>query len=87
MPEYRLTTSDNPYDPFSQFDNWFLYDVTHGYNTCGLLARISNTSTNDTEDINDERIKSAIDEIIANDFTGLYRRVARNSKPVSDKDN
>ena len=79
MIEYRLTTIDNPYDPFDQFNEWFLYDVTHGYNTCGLLDRISNTSPNDTDDINDERIKLAMDEIIANDFTGLYKRVYRES--------
>lgn len=35
-----LTTSDNPYDPFEQFDDWYQYDTSHGYNTCALIARL-----------------------------------------------
>lgn len=35
-----LTTADNPYCPFEQFDQWYQYDTTHGYNTCGLVARL-----------------------------------------------
>ena len=37
---YALTTFDNPYDPFEQFSDWFLFDMEKGYNTCAYLARI-----------------------------------------------
>ena len=74
---YALTTFDNPYDPFTQFDSWFLYDVEKGYNTCGLLARIAKTDSEMTEKEENEEIKRAIDEIIKNDFLNIYKRVEK----------
>lgn len=74
---YALTTFDNPYDPFTQFDSWFLYDVEKGYNTCGLLARIANTDSDMSESEENEEIKRAIDEIIKNDFLNIYKRVEK----------
>lgn len=38
-----LTTTDNPYDPRVDFDLWYEWDMNAGYNTCGTLARLSNT--------------------------------------------
>lgn len=31
--EYMLSTIDNPYSPFDEFDKWFKFDVVHGYNS------------------------------------------------------
>jgi hypothetical protein len=87
-PEYRLTTIDNPYNPFTQFDSWFLYDVEKGYNTCGLLARISKTSPELSDEENTEETNQAIDEIIKTDFMNIYRRVKREDpipKETDDK--
>lgn len=78
--DYRLTTFDNPYNPFDQFALWFLYDVSNGYNTCGKLDRISNYSDDMTEKEVDEEHERAIDEIIDNDFLNIYKKVSRNSK-------
>lgn len=80
MEEYMLTTFDNPYDPFEDFENWFLYDIEQGYNTCGYLARISNTNSDLPDSVNNERIEEAIDEILANDFLGIYKKVSRSSE-------
>lgn len=74
---YALTTVDNPYDPFTQFDSWFLYDVEKGYNTCALLARIANTNSDMSESEENEEVKRAIDEIIKNDFLNIYKRVEK----------
>ena len=44
MEYLYLTTEDNPYDPYEQFEQWFAYDTAKGYNSCGLLERVANTS-------------------------------------------
>ena len=45
----RLTTFDNPFDPFDQFTSWLLFDKAKGYNTCELLGRITNFEDDMTE--------------------------------------
>jgi len=42
--ELMLSTSDNPFDPFEQFKEWYAFDVSHGYNTLGYLAAVAETS-------------------------------------------
>lgn len=74
--EYRLTTFDNPYDPFTQFDSWFLYDVEKGYNTCAYLDRVLNEAPSD-QDPSDSAISEAIDKIVKNDIFNMYKKVSR----------
>jgi hypothetical protein len=75
--EYRLTTFDNPFDPFEQFTSWFLFDVEKGYNTCSYLARIANLSDDLSENELDEEVERAIDEIIKYDFLNIYKKVKK----------
>lgn len=77
-----ITTHDNPYDPFNQFDHWFLYDCEKGYYTCGYLARVAFISDGMSEDEKNEEIERAIDEIIALDFLGIYEKVYKD-EPIS----
>ena len=72
-----ITTIDNPYDPCDQFDQWFAFDVEKGYNSCGLLERIANTSEDLSEEDNRIEINDAIDEIVLNDPTGIYKKVVK----------
>lgn len=65
MRKVALTTTDNPYDPIENFDNWFRWDTVRGYNTAGYLARIAKTSDNLTDYLNEIAIEAAIDEIVA----------------------
>ena len=78
--EVMLTTFDNPFDPFEQFMDWFMYDVEKGYNTCSYLARIVELSDDFTEKEESEEIERAIDEIIHYDFLNIYKKVRRNQK-------
>ena len=83
--EYRLTTIDNPYSPFTDFEQWFMFDVEKGYNTCGYLARIAHISDELTEQETTEEINRAIDEIIKYDFMNIYKRVTKDDKIIVDK--
>lgn len=70
-----LTTFDNPYNPFTQFQKWFLFDAEKGYNSCAYLARIARTSDEFTEEENNQEIERAIDEIIQYDFMNIYKKI------------
>ena len=70
-----LTTIDNPFNPFEDFDRWFLFDIEHNYNSCAYLARIARTSDELSDAENNLEIERAIDEIIKNDFIGIYKKV------------
>lgn len=75
--EYMLTTVDNPFDPFDQFDEWLAYDSSLGYNTPGYLAAIASPS-DELSDL-DLRIaiQDAIDEIVEENVFGIHRKVRR----------
>lgn len=72
-----LTTFDNPFNPFEQFNSWFLFDVEKGYNSCSYLARIANLSDDLSQDEVDKEIERAIDEIIKYDFMNVYKKVTK----------
>ena len=75
-----LSTIDNPFNPFENFDSWFLFDVEKGYNSCAYLARITKMSDEFTEDEEAEEIERAIDEIIKYDFMNIYVKVKEDTE-------
>lgn len=77
MAAFMLTTNDNPFNPFDQFDSWFMYDVDHGYNSCAYLSRIAHTSDLLSDPENEQEIERAIDEIVKYDFMNIYKKVSR----------
>lgn len=77
MARTMLTTIDNPFDPFTQFDEWFAFDEDNGYHTCAYLARITVTSDELSEADEDQAIENAIDEIIKFNLLGLYRKAIK----------
>ena len=72
--EVMLTTIDNPYNPFEQFDLWLLFDKEKGYNTCEYLARIVNLTNDMSEKEIEVATDRAIDDIIVNDPFGIYKK-------------
>ena len=67
-----LTTKDNPYDPFDQFDEWYGYDQDHKHFTCEYLARsvASSPLVSELEDI--QTRNDTIDQICRLNATGLW---------------
>lgn len=77
MRKVAITTIDNPYDPFTQFDEWYAYDEIKGYHSCSLLARFANTSIDlDAEETN-LLIEDAIDRIVNLNGLGNYRKLIK----------
>lgn len=73
-----ITTVDNPFDPFTDFDDWYRYDESKGYCTSGYLARYFDTDTSDIgDDEYEEHLAIAIEKILNNDFIGQYFKVTR----------
>lgn len=73
--ELVLTTTDNPFNPKTDYEKWRSWDFNAGYNTEAYLARVMNLPLDvDLEDdaliglFTNEAIKSILDE----DSSGLY---------------
>lgn len=81
MQEAMLTTDDNPFDPFTEFDAWFQFDVSHGYHTLSYLARIAITSPELSDADELLAIEQAIDEIIRENPLN-YKKVTREYVPI-----
>lgn len=77
LSQCMLTTFDNPFNPFEQFNEWFMFDVEKGYYSCSRLARVAKVS----EQMSDEEVmietERAIDDIIKYDFTNTYKKVSK----------
>lgn len=77
MTRYMLTTKDNPFDPFTDFDKWYAFDEAKGYHSCSYLARIAKTSSAFSDDDQIRETNRAIDEIIKLNPLGIYTKVSR----------
>lgn len=75
--ECMLSTIDNPFNPFDDFDQWYNFDVLHGYNCCRYLAKVSFTSDELPESLNQLEIERAIDEIVEFNVNGMFCKVTR----------
>lgn len=76
MAKHMLTTVDNPYNPFTQNDEWTVWDETNGYRTNQYLARIVRLSDDLSEADEDAEMERAIDEIVTHNINGLYKKIA-----------
>lgn len=83
MDEHMLTTVDNPFNPFTQFDEWYAYDTAAGYHTISFLARIVRTSDSLSDPDQSLAIEQAIDEIVRENVLGVYRKVAKDGQGIA----
>jgi hypothetical protein len=75
MVRHMLTTVDNPFNPFTQFDEWYTWDESAGYHTSSFLARIVRSSPELSEADDAQAMEDAIDEIVRENVLGMWRKV------------
>ena len=83
--DIMLTTIDNPYNPHTHWTEWYLFDIEHGYDTCGLLARLLPDDSKLTDQEKELLLNQTIDEIVNNFPVNIYIKVNKDSivRPIS----
>ena len=72
-----LTTVDNPFDPFEQFNSWFMFDCEKGYNSYGKLMRLAEISEDMSSVEYNNAIENAIDRLIEIDFLNIFKKIIK----------
>ena len=78
--ECRLTTTDNPFDPFEQFTSWYLFDMEKGYDCCGRVDRLVNITDEMTDYEIECEVERAIDRLVELDFTDTFKKFVKGQK-------
>lgn len=76
MQQHMLTTEDNPFNPFTHYDEWFVFDEAAGYHTPSYLARVVRSSDELSEFDQSISIEQGIDEIVKENILGIYKKVS-----------
>lgn len=90
--ETFITTFDNPFDPFTDFNEWCSYDCQLGYNTCALIDRVYNAfvETNNLDEVEIEQLRVESMKRIVALMPNVYRLIVKetfvDSIPLSDTD-
>lgn len=72
MAKTLLSTSDNPWNPWTHFKEWNAYDMQVGHHTLPYLARIMVSSDELSDADQDVAYENAIEEILRMNINGLY---------------
>lgn len=78
-----LSTFDNEFDPFENFNAWLLRDDQLGHDSCGRVARIWDIATGGKKDsdMTEKEMEFynelCIDFIISHDATGIFKKVIK----------
>ena len=78
-----LTTNDNPWSPFTQYEEWDAFDRGKGYFSNSLLARIVGPYSALTTDAD---VDEGLDAILRLPPLGIYERVTEGDyKPGAER--
>jgi hypothetical protein len=77
MSDHLLSTSDNPFNPWTQWDEWLAHDMREQHHTLPYLARIIVSSDELSEADQDLAYDNAVSEILEENINGLYIKVAK----------
>lgn len=73
--EHMLSTIDNPFNPFTDYEEWLAFDTRSGYYSLNFLARVVRSSFDLSDADQSLAIEEAIDEIVRENVLGLYIKV------------
>jgi hypothetical protein len=79
---HMLTTTDNPFSPVTQYDEWLSWDIAQGHWTNALLARVTHTSPELSDLDQAQAIEDAIDEIVTENVSGIHMKVRADVVPA-----
>ena len=77
MLQHRLTSIDNPFDPFSQYDEWKDFDSRLGYYSEELVARVLVTSDEFPDSRQQLDYEEAIDTVLEYDVLNMFKKVSK----------
>jgi hypothetical protein len=72
---WLLTTIDNPFNPHTEWLQWYAEDIRLGHDTCGLVGRLSGSSNH----IDDESDYATMTQIIEYNFSGKHVMVSEST--------
>lgn len=84
MRAVALSTTDNPYSPITQYDDWETYDQSQRYFTNEYLARICHTTTELGDELYNQDIEDAIDEAVKYDLISWTHQDVHYKKVVEE---
>lgn len=80
--ECMLTTIDNPYNPFDNFDEWYSFDEMKARQEnrptcCGYLARVYLGPDDVSDNEFNQGMNDIVDEICRLNLSGKFRKITR----------
>lgn len=75
MKEVMLTTIDNPFDPFTRWEDWYNYDLYLDHGCCEIIGRLSAASSSVSPASQQHEYEAAIDSFIKHDPLRIYKKV------------
>ena len=79
-----LTTTDNPYDPFIQPDEWRNFDEGKNYFTNNYVARVANISPDMNETQEQNAWNRAVEECAMINALGIYKIVETDTEATTN---
>ncbi len=79
VKELMLSTSDNPWNPFTHPKEWYAFDFAMGYNTLGYLATVAETDEEGFDRENQLAWNQAIEDALRYNLTGNRIKVEKPS--------
>ena len=83
MANVRLTTTNNPWNPFTDYSEWYAFDDEHEYGSSELLARVLKIGPDLTDEEEEMLTEEAIDTIVSWGIPlsdgAFYKKIRRDS--------